>query len=136
MNKRVLPIILFLSALVLASLACGASVSTANISGAYLTADENGSGQTTEFTQDQTFYAIAKLANAPDDTKVKAVWYAVAVDGVDANTLLDSAEMTGGDQALTFKLSNSQLWPAGKYKVELYLNDKLDKTLEFNVKSS
>ncbi len=134
MNKRLLPIILFLSALVLASLACGASVSTANMPSAYLTADENGGGQTSEFTSGQTFYAIAKLANAPDDTKVKAVWYAVAVDGVDPNTQLDSAEMTGGDQTLTFKLTNSNLWPEGKYKVELYLNDKLDKTLEFSVK--
>lgn len=134
MNKRIVSIVLFVSVLALAALACGGSLSTANISSAFLTADESGAGSTTVFSQDQTFYAIAKLANAPDDTKVKAVWYAVAAEGADPNTLLDSAELVSGDQTLTFKLSNNQSWPVGTYKVELYLNDKLDRTLDFAVK--
>ncbi len=133
MKKNVLPIILVIATLALAALACGGSFSTAKISSAVMTKDPSSTASTVSFAQDDTFYCIAKLANAPDDTKVKAVWYAVDVESVEANTLIDQAEMTGSDQSLTFKLTNSQLWPAGKYKVELYLNDKLDKTLEFTV---
>ncbi len=129
MNKRILPISLAAGMLVLAALAC--SGSTANFASAKLTADSTGAGDTTTFSADQTFYLIAQLANAPSDTKAKAVWY--AVDAAGASTQLDSAEITGADQTLTFKLSNTNPWPTGKYKVELYLNDKLDRTLEFTV---
>jgi hypothetical protein len=134
MNKRILFISLFVGILVLGVLACGASVSTANIADAYLTTDKTDAGKTTTFAQDQTFYLIARLANAPDDTKVKAEWIAVNVEGADPNTVIDSAEATGGDQTFTFNLTNSNgLWPTGNYKVNLYLNDKLDRSLEFTV---
>jgi hypothetical protein len=31
-------------------------------------------------------------------------------------------------------LATDQTWPVGKYKVELYLDGKLDQTLEYEVK--
>ena len=133
MNKRILSISIFVSILILGVLACGASVTTANIANAYLTADKSGSGQTTTFAQDQTFYCIVKLANAPDDTKVKAEWIAVNIEGADPNTVIDSAELVGGDQTLTFNLTNNGLWPTGTYKVNLYLNDTLERSLDFTV---
>ena len=131
MNKRSLIISLALGMLLLASLACSAS--TANFSSAKLTADSTGAGETTVFSPDQTIYCIVQLANAPSDTKVKAVWTAVNAEGASPNTQLDSTEMTSADSTLTFKLSNSTPWPAGSYKVELYLNDKLTNTLEYTV---
>jgi hypothetical protein len=116
------------------SLACGGSFSTAKISSAKMTADSEGTKETTVFSQDQTFYCIVNLANAPEDTKLKAVWTAVEVEGEQPNLLIDQAEMTSGNQnVFTFNLTNNQLWPTGKYKVDLYLNDKLDRTLEFTV---
>lgn len=109
--------------------------STANIASATLSANESGSPATTTFTPDQSvFYLIVELANAPDDTKVKAVWTAVDAEGVDANLLIDESELTNGSGTLTFNLSNEGLWPTGAYKVELYLNDKLDRTLKFEVR--
>lgn len=120
--------------LVLASLACGGSFSTANISNAYTTANPDGGSPTTVFAQDQIFYAIVQLANAPDDTTVKAVWTAVQVEGYDGEMYLDETVLTSGDGKLTFQLSNSNLWPIGRYKVDLYLNDTLDRTLEFEVR--
>jgi flagellar basal body-associated protein FliL len=116
------------------SLACGGSFSTAKIFSAKMTADSEGTKETTVFSQDQTFYCIVNLANAPEDTKLKAVWTAVEVEGEQPNLLIDQAEMTSGNQnVFTFNLTNNQLWPTGKYKVDLYLNDKLDRTLEFTV---
>ncbi len=118
----------------LASLACGASFSTAKIADAKMTSDSEGTQETTKFAQDQVFYCIVTLANAPEDTKIKAVWTAVEVEGEQPNLLIDQAEMTSGNQnVFTFNLTNNNLWPTGKYKVDLYLNDKLDRTLEFTV---
>jgi hypothetical protein len=122
------------AALALSILACGFSASTANISEATLTRDEAGNDPTTTFSPGDTFYLIVQLANAPDDTVVKASWTAVDVEGADPNTFIDESEITSGSGTITFNLTNSQgQWPAGSYKVDLYLNDELERTLEFSV---
>jgi serine protease Do len=116
--------------------ACGGgeiSISTANIASAQLSKDEAGAQKTTSFGPEDVFYLTVGLANAPDDTRVKAVWTAVDAEGADANTVLDDAELTSGSATLTFDLQNDNAWPAGSYKVDLYLNDKLDRTLDFSV---
>jgi hypothetical protein len=74
-----------------------------------------------------------ELANAPDETVLKAVWTAVSVEGEDPNLLIDETELTGGDGFYNFSLSNDSDWPAGQYKVDIYLNDELDRTLTFTV---
>ncbi len=121
-------------ALIVAALACQGSLSTANIANAYTTANPNGGSPTTLFAPDQVFYAIVELKNAPDDTTVKAVWTAVNVEDVEPNTYLMETSLTSGSGTLTFELSNDALWPAGQYKVDLYLNDKLDRSLTFEVR--
>ena len=125
---------LILALLVSAALACGGSFSTANISNAYTTANPDGGLPTTVFAQDQVFYAVVQLANAPEDTAVKAVWTAVSIEGYDPNTYLDETVLTSGDGTLTFEMSNANLWPIGRYKVDLYLNDALTQTIEFDVR--
>ena len=120
-------------ALLAAMAACSFSASTANIADAWTAADEAGSQRTTVFAQDATFYAIVDLANAPDDTTVKAAWTAVEVEGADPNTAIDETELTTGSGNLVFQLNNNGLWPVGRYKVDLYLNGELDRTLEFDV---
>ena len=127
-------LLVIVAMVLLVSLACGGSFSTAKISDAKLTSDSEGTAETTKFAQDQVFYCIVTLANAPEDTKIKAIWTAVEVEGEQPNLLIDQAEMTSGNQnVFTFNLTNNGLWPTGKYKVDLYLNDKLDRTLEFEV---
>jgi hypothetical protein len=133
MIKNYIKIGLAISTLLLALLACSYSASTAKISDAEMARDYDGSDPTTVFAQDETFYCVVELTNAPDDTPVKASWVAVEVEGVEANTFIDEAELTTGSETLHFELSNNGLWPLGKYKVEIYLNDKLDRTLEFIV---
>lgn len=111
----------------------GVSLSTANISKARLTKDEAGTQGTTTFSPTDTFYLLVDLANAPDDTTVKAEWTAVSVEGADPNTVLDNVELTNGSGTLTFNLDNDNPWPAGDYKVDLYLNGELDQTITFKV---
>jgi hypothetical protein len=118
----------------LLGLACNFSASTASIKNAVMTLDEAGSQPANGvFSTTQPFFCQVELANAPDDTKVKAAWTAVDVEGADANTAIDETEVESGG-TVTFRLDNEGPWPVGKYKVDLYLNDKLDRTLEFEVK--
>ncbi len=134
-QKKLVPLLALL-ALVVATLACGFNVSTANIKEAWMAHDEEGEQPTTTFAQDETFYVIVDVANAPDDTKVKAVFTAVDVEGAEPNTALGEHEITSSSGKFHFNLSNSMLWPVGKYKVDIYLNDELDTTLEFEVEGS
>lgn len=120
--------------MMLSVLACGGSFSTASIDSAILSADSEGTQATTVFAPEDTFYCIVTLANAPDDTTLKAVWTAVDVEGEEPNTLIDETETTSdGNDVITFNLSLDDLWPSGKYKVDLYLNGALDRTMEFEV---
>lgn len=57
MNARRGPWILVLVALLGATLACGGSVSTANVADAWMSTDEAGTNRTTFFGQDAGFYA-------------------------------------------------------------------------------
>jgi serine protease Do len=126
-------IVLLSMALWLAACSREVSVSTANIADARLSKDEAGNQTTTIFGPDDVFYLKVGLANAPDGTKVKAEWTAVAVEGAEANTPLDDVELQSGSATLTFDLENTGPWPAGDYKVDLYLNGKLDRSLPFRV---
>ena len=131
-RKRIM-FLLVLSTLVLSSLACEFSASTAKISDAVMARDAEGNDPTTTFAPEDTFYCLVTLANAPDDTTVRAVWTAVEVEGTNPNTVIDESTVDSGSGTLEFNLTNSNLWPAGSYTVELYLNDKLDRTIEFEV---
>jgi hypothetical protein len=122
-------------ALWLAACSREVSVSTASIAEARLSKDEAGIQATTTFGAQDTFYLKVGLANARDTTKVKAVWTAVAAEGAEPNILLDDVELTSGGATLTFDLTNSNPGPLGAYKVDIYFNDKLDRTLDFRVGS-
>ncbi len=131
--KRTLLLIAVVAMLTLTAAEC--SVSTANISNAFMAADPDGNSPTTIYQGDAIFYAIVSLANAPDDTTVKASWYAVNAAGTEPNFLIDEATVTGSDGVYTFNLQNQAgfIWPVGSYRVDLYLNDKLDRSLDFTV---
>ena len=134
MNSKKVGFWLVILAVVLATVACEFSASTANITNAVMTKDQEGKTQTTVYAPTDAFYCIVSLANAPDDTKVKAVWTAVDVAGVAANTQILEIEMVTGLSKLTFTLTNDNPWPAGKYKVDIQLNGTTAKTVEFQVK--
>jgi hypothetical protein len=119
MKQNNLRVVFSILAIALATLACEFSASTANIGDAYMARDDQGAERTTVFAQDAIFYCIVQLANAPDDTAVKVVWYAVNAQDTEPNLLIDEVETTGGDGIIPFNLTNNGLWPLGTYKAEI-----------------
>lgn len=81
---------------------------------------------------------VVTVSNAPSGTRVKGVLSSVEVskdagNPIPPNTKLAEAQgVTQGSQnvGFAFNYSNS---PVGAYKVDIYLNDKLDRTLNFIV---
>ena len=134
MTRKRTTLILTVAALILASLACSFSASTANIKDAYLTADPDGGQSTEVFSPDQTFYLVVDLANAPEDTVLKATWIAVEVEDVEPDFVIEEVEIATGLPIVTFDLANEYYWPIGNFRVDLYLDGELDQSLEFEVR--
>ena len=134
MKVNKLPMLLALMVLALSALACEFSASTANISDAWMSTDEDGAERVTAFAQNAVFYAQVDLQNAPDDTALKAVWMAVEAQDTEPNFVINETEFITGSGLVHFTLSNDNLWPIGKYKVDIYMNEELVQTLEFEVR--
>ena len=79
----------------------------------------------------EIIYAVAKLNNAPDETKMRAVWSYLEGEV----TEITSKELTAsGTRWLGFSLTKpTNNWPEGQYKVDLYLGDVLKTTVNFTV---
>jgi hypothetical protein len=84
---------------------------------------------------DRAFHLVVDLSNPPEGTRVGATWYAVDA-GSFKNDKLDSETYTlkTGEERVHVSLTNKENWPKGKYKVQVMLNGRLNRTLEFQVK--
>src|SRR5881296_3705838 len=113
---RRLALLILLCTLAVSVSACEFSASTASITSADLArgyADGKATDTTTTFApSDTTLHYVVTLGNAPDDTKVKAVWTAVdAGDGQLKNQKLDETVLQSGSAVLNFTLGSKQAWP-------------------------
>ncbi|MGH2583154.1 MAG: hypothetical protein ACRDFQ_09715 [Anaerolineales bacterium] len=129
-NIRLLFVVLVLSSV---ALACDLSFSTANFADAWMAADPEGVERTATYGQEDTLYAFVDLANAPSDTQVRAVWIAVDIEGEEPNMQLHDVSITSGDSVLVFDLTNDLPWPIGQYRVDFYMNEELETSLDFQV---
>ncbi len=121
--------------------ACGGGGPT-GITNAVMAKDVKGEAKdpvdvTNNFPADQAvFHAVVSVSNLPSGSRVKAVWTVVDVGSAAApNTKITETELTvEGSRNLDFALKPSAgQFPPGKFKADIYLNDKLDRTLEFTV---
>jgi hypothetical protein len=89
--------------------ACSFSASTAEISEAKMARDPDGKHPTKVFFPDDRFYCVVYLSNAPDDTKVRAVWTAVDVKGKKKpdEELGRVSTKSGSGERLPFSLGNA-----------------------------
>ena len=94
------------------------------------------------FKPDDTFAVLVFLSEPKVGTKLKAVWTIVeAGEHQDEKILEKKIELTaeaikGVKEAnrINFTLSHDNPYPAGDYKVDIYLNGELAKTVEFKIK--
>ena len=113
---------------VAAMLACS-SISTATtptVSNIRMATDESGKTPTSTYAPSAPFYVFADLSGLAKGAVVQAKWYAVNVQGLDANSEINTSEYTyeEGVSFVYFQLTTSDGgdWPTGSYRVELYLD--------------
>lgn len=134
--KKVL-LLLSAAALLIAAAACSIAISTANITNATMTsamADGIPADSVTSYPADAPeLIATGVLNNAPADTTVTFVWY---YEGAEADRVIVDADGASGVYVYsTFVPNPGTVWPAGNYKVEIYIDEreKPDATLEFTI---
>jgi hypothetical protein len=103
------------------------------------TAKDDGSGQPGEHTNtfapnDRTIHCVATLSEAKAGTEMKFSWWIVDADGTQNKKIKDIDYTTKTlENVIHGHLSLPQDWPKGKYKVEVYVNGNLDKTVNYTV---
>ena len=119
-------------------LACSTSTSTGPISELHM-AKDNGNEQPGAETKtfrpgDRTVHCVAKLKEAKDGTKLNFAWWAVDVEGSKNEKLKDLDYTTKGEENIVHAhLTLQRDWPKGKYKCEVTVNGKVEKSVEYTV---
>jgi hypothetical protein len=130
-------VLLAVLSLVVSSLACEALSTELSLTNLRMAFDQDGNNVTTTFGPNDIFYAVADLGNAPQGTKVEAKWTAVNAADTEPNLEFQTQTLDITEESFSgtiyFQLSNDEGWPAGQYKVDLYLNGTLAQTAEFSV---
>lgn len=93
-------------------------------------------GVTDTFSPDQpVLHAVMRIVNAPANTAVRVRWIVVDNGGVHKpNEKIGEYEAKfGGTRYLDYTFSPRAGMPLGTYRVEIFVNDKLDRTLEFTI---
>jgi outer membrane usher protein FimD/PapC len=148
-KKRMTALALLSLAAVIAT-ACNFNFSTARIADAKMTKGVSDKMEaidpTSTFdTTDGVVHCLVALANAPEKTRVKAVWTVVNAQGLKPNDTFGETTVEGGGtkNAVDFTYTPPPAGiPVGDYKVDIYLNpqpgkqEQPAKTVTFSVKSS
>jgi hypothetical protein len=126
MKNRKVAILLAGIVMAAALLACGALSTTPTVSNIRMTTDETGKTPTSSYAPSDAFYVFGDLSGLSKGQVVQAKWYAVNAEGVDPNSEINTSDYTyeTGIGYVYFQLTTSDGgdWPAGSYKVELYLD--------------
>jgi len=89
-------------------------------------------GSTTTFKPSDKFYASVQVSNILVGRKVEARWYLGSDEITSGRTSITADKEGSGYYA--FSLSVPDGFPEGDYKVEIYLDGTMVKTMAFNVK--
>ena len=134
--KNKLIVLFAVLALVASSLAC--SFGDPKLDNVRTAKDQDGNQPSSVFSAGDTIYVVTDLSNGAVGNVVTSKWYAVNVEGIEANLMFDEADINIDEDGFNgtvyfFYPSPDGGWPAGLYKVEIYFNDALVNTVEFTV---
>lgn len=116
------------------SLACNFPTPSTQVENAYLSSDYEGIQATKSFSPENPFNFIVKLSNLTENTPVTAVWTTQEVQGLPPDFVIGETKLISGNGIYHFELKNEGPWPIGRYKVDLFLNNERNLSLEFEVK--
>ena len=127
-----------------ADLPCALSAQDTRIAEAYMSHDSDGSDQTTVFTSaDQSFYPRVTLSCPYAGVIVGASLIVVDAPGSGAEPgrvlqnlsyVLTEADASHRKRGMWFHFQNRQLWPPGKYRVDISLNGASNQSINFEVR--
>lgn len=130
---RLLILLLSLAVLSFAILACNLAGGEPTIESAVtskgVTDDYKPVNETSVYVPGDTFHCAVKVSNLKQGQIVTWKWYY-------DNELLYEQPLTldkSGSGYVAAYLTNDQLWPTGNYKVEVFLDGVLSKTVSFSV---
>jgi hypothetical protein len=117
------------------TLACGVGSATPGVSNFYMATDEAGTNRTNVFSPNDDFYVFFDVSGVESGTNFQSRWYALNIEGEDPNTAFQTIDYAyeEGIGNIYFQLTNDQPWPAGNYKVEVYLDGTEVGEQEFSV---
>ena len=127
--------------LLIAMIVCAEAVRAGDVKVEAVMTASPGGEETTSFAPDTSkVFALFKTEGAQQGDKIRGVWIAEDVGGAaPANSKIDEKTVTmdGDTDDGDFSLSKpTKGWPAGKYRLEMYVNDKLVTTTKFTIGSS
>lgn len=86
-------------------------------------------------TSDKTLYATVATEGSTQGATLNAKWSYLEGEGQLVSSISQSIA-TDGPAITTFKVQNPDLWPAGKYKVEISLDGKPVAKQDFQIGKS
>jgi len=124
--------------LALASLACGQTSSKSNAPDIYMAADDTGKIKSTAYAKTDDFFVFFDANGVEPGTQYQSRWYALDVSGRDPNKpfkIIDYSydENKEGLSNIFIQLTSDKEWPAGRYRVEIYMNGAKVGEQQFNV---
>lgn len=99
--------------------------------------DRNSLAEKSVFTSDTPkVYVAYTLEDVNPGSRIKIVWTAEKVEGVVENSKIDQAETLSSSMISgLFSYSKpTKGWPAGTYRVDLFIDGRQDKTIRFKVR--
>ncbi|CAF1659618.1 unnamed protein product, partial [Didymodactylos carnosus] len=99
--------------------------------------DLKADGVTSVFKPSESaLHCVVNLTAPTTTTKVKIVWNLVESAEADVGNIKEIEYITAKrENVLDLYLTAQRPWPVGKYKVDLYLNDTFDRSVEFRVEA-
>jgi hypothetical protein len=100
----------------------------------FLSIDIKGVIPSTRFQPDQTIYLLFNINDPTGANIIRIVWSVVEAKGFRPGAIkYDMTDKITEDHFVMEAAHADDPWAVGKYKIELYLNDVLDETIEFEI---
>lgn len=83
---------------------------------------------------DRTVYCIVELNDAQPGARVTSTWTVVDSEQLKNQKIGEQSYTTGKLKTFDFHLTNQQDWPPGDYKVDVYLNGQLARSVDYEIR--